>query len=450
MGRLFGTDGVRGVANKKLTCELALKIGRATSLILKKINPRPTVVIGKDTRISSDMLENSLAAGFCSSGVDVIILGVVPTPAVAYLVGKYKADAGVMISASHNPFEYNGIKVFNSKGFKLSDLLEEEIEAIVLDDAETIEFPTGSELGHIKYMKKAVQDYITHVASTVSERFDGIKVAIDASNGSASATAYELFWSLGAECFMLSDEPDGSNINDGCGSTDTTRLSKYVVENDLDLGIAFDGDADRCMCVDSEGNLVDGDNLVAIFAVDMKKNQKLRKNTAVVTVMSNFGFFAFAKENDISTFASKVGDRYVLEEMLKSGYNLGGEQSGHIIFLDHATTGDGQLTGVQLLSVIKRTGKNLKELRKVMSSYPQTTLNIKANDEAKALLFLDYEVNKIVNEVSEYLGDGGRALVRPSGTEPVIRVMVEGKDQEEIQKLAQKIADVIDERLINK
>ena len=349
MGRLFGTDGVRGVANVDLTSELALQIGRAAAMVLLKESKsaKPTVLIGKDTRASGDMLEAALTAGLCSVGCNVLSVGIVPTPAVAYLVNKYGCEAGVMISASHNPCEYNGIKIFQGNGYKLDDALENEIEAIILDNAEKIPCLTGGEVGNRIYCKTAVSDYVNHVVSTASVRFDGLSIALDCANGSASVCAKEIFTSLGAKCLMLSDTPDGTNINDNCGSTHPEELMRFVKDASLDLGLAFDGDADRMLAVDENGELVDGDKVIAICSKRMKDEGKLAKNTAVVTVMSNMGFFKFCEENDISCSKTAVGDRYVLERMLKEGYNIGGEQSGHVIFLDFATTGDGELSGVQ-------------------------------------------------------------------------------------------------------
>ena len=344
MGRLFGTDGVRGIANKDLTNELAMKIGMAAAeILIKNKKNKPTVMIGKDTRASGDMLEAALTAGFCAVGVDVLSVGVVPTPAVAYLVSKYNCDAGVMISASHNPCEYNGIKIFQGNGYKLPDETEEEIEAIILDNAEDIELKTGGEVGKRTFCKTAVEDYIQYVVSVTDIRFDGMNIALDTANGSASICAKEIFTRLGAKCHMLSDTPDGVNINKNCGSTHPEELMEFVKANKLDLGLAFDGDADRMLAVDENGNLIDGDKIIAVCSMQMKQEGKLKKDTAVVTVMSNMGFFKFCEENGIHCAKTAVGDRYVLERMLKAGYNIGGEQSGHIIFLDYATTGDGEL-----------------------------------------------------------------------------------------------------------
>ena len=451
MGRLFGTDGVRGIANTELTCELAMEIGRAAASVLADgCRHRPTFVVGSDTRASSDMLGSALIAGLCSVGADVIQLGVVPTPAVAYLVGKYKADAGVMISASHNPAEFNGIKIFNGSGYKLADMLEERIEDIILDKDYVHKLTQGDEVGKLTYAENATKDYIRHIESTVHYSLDGMKIAIDCANGSASATAPKLFKALGADAHILSAEPNGININKNCGSTHMEALAKYVVDNKLDCGIAFDGDADRCLCVDENGNIIDGDMIMAICALDLKNRGKLNGNAVVGTVMTNFGFGKFCEANGIKYVATKVGDRYVLEEMLLEDYSFGGEQSGHIIFRDFATTGDGQLTAAQLLALIKNSGKKLSELASVMTRYPQTTVNLTVSKEGKLAFFSDSEINAKIEEVKDILGKSGRILVRPSGTEPLIRIMVEGMDTKQIEALANDVADVIKDRLSDK
>ena len=365
MGRLFGTDGIRGIANSFLTCELALKVGRAAGSVLSDGSRRRLLFcVGSDTRISSDMLSFSIASGLCSVGADVIILGVVPTPAVAYLVGKYKADAGIMISASHNPAEYNGIKIFSGDGYKIPDALEEQIESLVLDGEE--QALSGTDIGKVTYASNAVKDYVDHLKSTVMNSLEGLNIAVDCANGSASVSAERLFTELGANADILHSRPDGININCDCGSTHIERLREYVLNNKLDAGVAYDGDADRCICVDDRGNIVDGDFILAICAKDMKERGKLAKNTVVGTVMTNMGFGRFCKDNGISFVATKVGDRFVLEEMLQEDYNFGGEQSGHVIFSDFASTGDGQLTSIQLLSLVKRSGSKLSELAEVM------------------------------------------------------------------------------------
>ncbi len=449
MGRLFGTDGVRGIANKDLTNDLAMKIGAAAATVLLREakSKKPTVLIGKDTRASGDMLEAALTAGLCSVGCNVLSIGIVPTPAVAYLVGLYECEAGIMISASHNPCEYNGIKIFQKTGYKLDDAIEEEIEAIILDNAEEIDIKIGGDVGNRLYSKTAVNDYIDHVVSTTDVRFDGLKIALDCANGSASVCAKEIFTRLGAKCIMLSDTPDGTNINDKCGSTHPEELMSFVKDANLDLGLAFDGDADRMLAVDENGCLVDGDKVIAICANKMKQEGSLQKDTAVVTVMSNMGFFKFCDEHGIKCAKTAVGDRYVLERMLKDGYNIGGEQSGHVIFLDYATTGDGELSGVQLVETVVKSGKKLSELASIMNVYPQVLINVKVSAEGKKKYNNDeYIIAATQKAEMELMGDG-RVLVRVSGTEPLVRVMLEGKDVEHIQRLGEEIAQVVKERL---
>ncbi len=448
MGRLFGTDGVRGVANKDLTNELAMKIGMAVAeILLENSDEKPTVMIGKDTRASGDMLEAALTAGFCSVGVNVLSVGVVPTPAIAYLVGKYNCAAGVMISASHNPCEYNGIKIFQSTGYKLPDEIEEKIEAIILDSDDAIELKIGGEVGKRTFCKTAVNDYIEHVVSATDVRFDGLNIAIDTANGSASVCAKEIFTRLGAKCHMLSDTPDGVNINRNCGSTHPQELMNFVKANNLDLGVAFDGDADRMLAVDENGELVDGDKIISICATQMKQDGVLAKNTAVVTVMSNMGFFKFCEENGINCSKTAVGDRYVLERMLKDGYNIGGEQSGHVIFLDYATTGDGELSAVKLIETIVKSGASLANLASIMKVYPQVLINVPVTPEGKMKYNNDEYIISAVQEAEMELHGDGRVLVRVSGTEPLVRVMLEGQDIDLINKLGNQIADVIRERL---
>ncbi|MBE6760737.1 MAG: phosphoglucosamine mutase [Ruminococcaceae bacterium] len=444
MGRLFGTDGARGIANKELTCEMAMNIGRAAAFVLTRENVKhPKVLIGKDTRASSNMLEMALAAGLCSVGADVVLAGFIPTPAVAYLISDCGADAGVMISASHNPCEYNGIKLFNNSGYKLPDAIEEEIEALVLDDMSPIKFPIGGDVGNVFIRHDYVDKYIDHIVGSTDVRLDGLKIALDCSNGSASYTAQRIFKALGAELHIMHANPDGENINANCGSTHMNGLIDYVNAYGMDLGLAFDGDSDRCLAVDEKGNLIDGDRLIAVFAKDLKEQGKLKGNTAVVTVMTNIGFKQFAKENGINIAQTGVGDRYVLEEMLKNDFVIGGEQSGHIIFKDFATTGDGQLTGVQFASIMAKTGKTASELADVMQVFPQTMVNVSASPELKALLKTDEDIKNAIDSVSKKLGDEGRILVRASGTEPLIRVMLEGKNIKEIAALADSVAAVI-------
>lgn len=450
MGRLFGTDGARGIAVTELTCELAMNIGRAAAIVLTKQKThkgKARILIGKDTRISSDILESALIAGITSVGADVELLGVVPTPAVAYLVRYYGADAGVMISASHNSVEYNGIKLFSSTGFKLPDDVENEIEALILDTPEKMTLVDGSDVGRVRTMYGAVSEYNEHIQSTVGGKFQGLLVAIDCANGSASATAESLFYKFGAEYVYINNEPDGLNINDKCGSTHIEQLVELVKKRGCDVGFAFDGDADRCLAVDEKGDIIDGDKLIAILSRYMKEMGTLKNNTAVVTVMSNLGFHRFMNENKIETVCTKVGDRYVLEEMLNNGYNIGGEQSGHIIFLDHATTGDGQLTAVQTLELLSKCKRPLSQLVKDIPDFPQLLVNVKITEDKKGLWDKTQKITDIIAQAEQAMGENGRILVRESGTEPLVRVMIEGKDEKEVRHWTNLIADTVRECL---
>ncbi len=448
MGRLFGTDGARGIANKELTCELAMNIGRAAAMVLtEQSDKKPVVIIGKDTRLSSDMLEGAIIAGLCSVGADVITLGVVPTPAVALLVRNYNADAGIMISASHNPYEFNGIKIFSSNGFKLPDTLENEIEEIVLDNVKQYDKAYMEKLGKVTVSEAGLDDYINHVIGTVPERPEGLRVAFDCSNGSASRTAEAIFSGLGIECHMMNAQPDGVNINKNCGSTHIEALAEYVKENKLDCGIAFDGDADRCLAIDENGELVDGDFIIAMCALDLKERGMLKNNTAVGTILTNMGFNKFCEKNQINFEATKVGDRYVLDSMVKNGYSIGGEQSGHVIFLDYCTTGDGQTTAAQILSLMKRKNKKLSEAAEVMKRYPQVMVNVKISPQGKKKVGSDSDIQAKVSEVENLLEGHGRIVVRESGTEPLVRVMLEGTDYDEINRLANETAEVVKRKL---
>ena len=449
MGRIFGTDGARGVANTEISWTLAMDIGRAAAMVVARDHHKrkPVFLVGHDTRISHDMLESAIAAGLCSVGADVVTLGTVPTPAVAYLVANSDADAAIMLSASHNPYEFNGIKIFGAEGFKLTDEEEMEIEEIVLDHVLPYDLKWNDELGVIRSGETLVEQYIDHIVSTVEGDLSGIRVAADCANGSASATAAKIFAKLGADVTILNDKPNGVNINDNCGSTHIDVLGKYVRENGFDLGVAFDGDADRCLAVDESGELVDGDKLIAIFSSQMKREGKLANDTAVVTVMSNMGFFKFAEQAGIHVEKTSVGDRYVLQNMLEHGHCIGGEQSGHIIFREFMTTGDGQLTAVQLLRAIKKSGKKLSELAQLMQVYPQVILNVRADKEMKRMVKVDEGVLKRQQQLEEGMNGNGRILVRPSGTEPVIRIMVEGLDREAIMNAAKSMEQIIIERL---
>ncbi|TYQ15893.1 UNVERIFIED_CONTAM: phosphoglucosamine mutase [Acetivibrio alkalicellulosi] len=448
MGILFGTDGVRGIANLELTAELSYKLGQAGAYVLtSEANHTPKILVGMDTRISGDMLKSALVAGLCSVGAEVINLGVVPTPAVAYLVRAYKADAGVVISASHNSFEFNGIKFFNSLGYKLSDDLEKRIESIVLDNTESIILPTGDKVGREIMANSPSDDYVNYIKTTVDNGFDKIKIAIDCANGAAYKAAPKALSELGAQVFVINNEPNGININRNCGSTHMEGLRDFVVKNNADIGLAFDGDADRVLAVDETGKIIDGDQIMSIIGLELKNKGKLSKDTIVATVMSNLGLDMMAKREGLSIVKTKVGDRYVLENMVENGYVLGGEQSGHIIFLQHNTTGDGLLTGVQLLNVLKSTGKKLSELATKMQVLPQVLKNAKVKNENKNSYLEDQVVSDMCKKLENDFSGEGRVLIRPSGTEPLIRVMIEGKDREYITNKAVELVRVIEERL---
>ncbi len=448
MGKLFGTDGVRGVANSELTIELAYRLGQAGAYVLtKEKHHKPTILIGCDTRISGEMLTAAMVAGICSVGANAISVGIVPTPAVAYLTREYEADAGVVISASHNPVEYNGIKFFNNAGYKLSDALEEEIEVLVFNNNEGIELPTGTEIGRVTYRSECIYDYIRYAKRQVKARFEGLKVVIDCANGASYVSAPEALQELGAEVVIIHNEPDGTNINKACGSTHMEDLKAYVVQVGADIGFAFDGDADRCLAVDEHGQYVDGDELMAICGNYMKQQGTLKQDTIVGTVMSNLGFTLMGKEQGINVVQTKVGDRYVLEHMLEKGYNIGGEQSGHIIFLDENTTGDGLLTALHVLEVMKATGQTLSELKSIMTVLPQVLINANVSTEKKNDYTSDPTIVAAIKELEDKFEGSGRVLIRPSGTEPLVRVMIEGKNKAELERDARALATLIEERL---
>ncbi len=446
MSRMFGTDGVRGIANKELTVDLAYKLGKAGALVLTQCTSKPRIIVGMDTRISGDMLESALVAGILSVGAEALCLGVVPTPAVAYLTKKYKAEAGVVISASHNPVEYNGIKFFNKDGFKLSDELEDKIQKLIESDFEGINIPTGGMLGRKYIGEDAINDYVEFAKSTIDGDLSGMKIAVDCANGAAYKTSVKALKELGAEVFIINSDPDGININKDCGSTHPEDLMKFVVENRCNLGLAFDGDADRCLAIDEKGNLVNGDFMMVIAAKHLKSIGKLNHDTVVVTVMSNLGLHIALKEAGIKTVSTKVGDRYVLEEMAKEGYSIGGEQSGHVIFLDFNTTGDGLVSGLQLAETVKSTGKPLSELAATMKELPQVLVNAKVPNNMKDIHEKDEEIMADIKEMEEKMAGCGRVLIRPSGTEPLVRVMLEGENQEEIDKMAHDLAKKIEEK----
>ena len=447
MRKYFGTDGVRGVANTELNCDLAYKLGRAGGFVLAKGKEKVKVIVGKDTRVSGDMLESSLIAGLMSVGCDVITVGVVPTPAVAYLTKKYEADCGVVISASHNPVEYNGIKFFNKDGYKLDDELELKIEQYI-DDINKVDYmPTGCNVGKKINKEDAQRDYIEYLKSIINIDFKGLKVVLDCANGASYNVAPIVFSELGANVITINSNPDGNNINDNCGSTHPKGLQETVLLNKADLGLAYDGDADRLIAVDENGKIVDGDHIMILSAIHLKNKNKLAQDTLVVTVMSNIGLIIAAKEHGINLATTSVGDRYVLEEMKKSGYNLGGEQSGHMIFLDYNTTGDGVLSSLILAQIVFEEGKTLSELASVMTQYPQVLVNARIKNENKNRYMEYKDIKDEIERIENLLDGSGRVLIRPSGTEPLVRVMLEGKEEGHIRELATNLANLIQEKL---
>lgn len=449
MARLFGTDGVRGVANEELTPLLAMQLGQAGAYVLtKETNHKPTIMVGCDTRISGDMLANALMAGVCSVGANAVYVGVVPTPAVAYLTRKYKVDAGVVISASHNPVEFNGIKFFDANGYKLPDAMEDEIEELIKSNMEGVNFPTGSGVGKIKYRTDACEEYINHSIQSVNINLSGMKIVVDCAEGASYYTSVEALKELGANVVAIHNMPDGTNINANCGSTHMQELCARVVYEKADLGIAFDGDADRMLAVDENGKLVDGDQIMAIIGNFMKQQGTLKKDMIVVTVMSNLGMTLMAQREGITLEQTKVGDRYVLERMQEIGANLGGEQSGHIIMLDRNTTGDGLLSALLLLEVLVNTGKPLSELASVMEVLPQALVNAKVPNHKKDR-YMEYpEIADAIEKLNAKFAGEGRVLIRPSGTEPKVRVMIEGKDQALIELEAKKLAELIQNTML--
>ena len=453
MGKLFGTDGIRRIANTELTPELVYKVAKAGAYVLSKhTSHTPTILIGRDTRISGTLIESAMTAGFLSYGANVKLLGVIPTPAVAFLTRKFKADASVVISASHNTFEFNGIKFFSNKGMKISDELEEEIEE-VMDSGKINELTAISEnIGVSEYKEDLINEYVYFFRKNFDENIEKINkedfiVGIDTANGATYKVADEIFTALGIKHKIINNTPDGININNNCGSTHLEKLKEFVLKNNLSLGVAFDGDGDRCLAVDEKGNEIDGDIIMAIISKYLLEKDKLSKNTVVATVMSNLGLKKYTENNNLELKQTKVGDRYVLEEMLKNGYNLGGEQSGHIILLDYNPTGDGILTSLMLIQAILEIGKKTSEVTKIIELYPQVLINAKVSSDKK----YDYEKNEeIKNEIEklekEFDGNG-RVLIRPSGTEPLVRVMIEGENQEYITKKAKEIANLIENKL---
>lgn len=444
MSRMFGTDGVRGVAGTELTIELATKLGMAGAYVLtREQEHKPTIIVGCDTRISGGMLASALMAGICGVGANAIYVGVVPTPAIAYLTRKHKVDAGVVISASHNPMEFNGIKFFNGEGYKLKDELEDEIEALIRNNMKDVPIPTGSGVGKIEYRFDIREEYINFMKRRVPVDLSGLKIVVDCAEGASYYTSVKTLKELGANLVSIHTDPDGTNINSNCGSTHMSELQARVVYEKADIGIAFDGDADRMLAVDERGQLVDGDQVMAIIGNHMKKEGKLKQNTIVVTVMTNLGFSLMGERENIHIEKTKVGDRYVLENMLENGYNLGGEQSGHIIFLDDNTTGDGLLSALHLLKVMVDTKEKLSDLASVMEVLPQALVNAKVPNHKKEHYMEYAEIAEAIQVLEEKFNGEGRVLIRPSGTEPLVRVMIEGKNQQEIEKDAKALAELI-------
>lgn len=444
MSRLFGTDGVRGIANSELTPELAFELGKAGAYVLSKETEKPLILIGMDTRISGDMLESAISAGIQAVGGDVIRVGVVPTPAVAFLVKYYNADAGVMISASHNPFEYNGIKFFNRDGFKLDDSVEDEIEDIIVRHVDVNSHITGEKLGRSQQAEEnSVEIYSGFLKAAADIDLGGRKIVLDCANGAAYQVAEKVYRELGAKTVVIADKPNGININLNCGSTHTENLQKVVLEENAFMGMAFDGDADRLIAVDEKGNVIDGDRLICIAAGLLQKKGKLSGNVVTTTVMSNLGLHKYLEKQDIKVDVTDVGDRYVLERMRKTGCSVGGEQSGHIIFLDYTTTGDGILSSLQVLKAIIESGKTASELAEEIEIFPQVLVNAKVKNENKEVFHKDDEVVAKIAEVEEKLAGEGRVLIRPSGTEPLVRVMIEGADSARILAMAEELSDLI-------
>ena len=446
MGKLFGTDGIRGIVGKTLTAELAFQVGQSVAVVLQEeLGRKPLITIGKDTRISSDMLEAALIAGICSVGGDVLLLGTIPTPAVAFLTIQEKADAGVVISASHNPYEYNGIKVFNGQGYKLSDAMEERVEQLILNHAE-MPVKSGGELGRCRNSAQEMHaDYIDHLLATIGCDLSGLRVLVDCANGAAAATAPDLFQRLPVMADFINIDPDGVNINNGCGSTHLEQLATMTVAGKYQLGIAFDGDADRCLLVDEEGHTIDGDKIMAVCSMDLRRSGKLTNNTVVATVMSNLGLHEFCRREGIDLVCTAVGDRHVLEKMVACDYAIGGEQSGHMIFREYATTGDGELTALQFLKALKASGKPASELAGCCAQYPQELINVALSHVPgeKERIMASPALQQAVREREKALGEEGRILLRPSGTEALIRVMVEARTDEIARKIAEDLSEVV-------
>ena len=457
MRKYFGTDGIRRIANTELTPELVYKVAKAGAYVLSKhTDHAPTILIGRDTRLSGTLIESAMVAGFLSYGANVKLLGVIPTPAVAYLTRKLKADASVVISASHNTYEFNGIKYFSNKGMKIPDELEEEIEEVM--ESGKLEELTAvkNKIGVSEYRQDLLEEYVYFFRKNFDDTFEKLlstnslrndfTVAIDTANGATSVVAEKVFKSLGINYKIINNHPNGININENCGSTHLEGIKKYVVENHFSLGVAYDGDGDRCLAIDEKGNEIDGDKIMAIISHHLKQKGTLNQDTIVATVMSNLGLHRYAENNNMQLIQTKVGDRYVLEEMLKNGYNLGGEQSGHVIMLDYNPTGDGILTSLMLIQSILEQGKTASEVADIIKLYPQVLMNAKVNNDKKYDYETDEEVQEEIKKLQEEFAGNGRVLIRPSGTEPLVRVMIEGEDQKEITKKAEKIAKLIEKK----
>ena len=450
MRKYFGTDGIRRIANTELTPDLVFRVAKAGAYVLSKHSDHtPTILIGRDTRISGTLIESAMTSGFLSYGANVKLLGVLPTPAVAYLTKKYNADASVVISASHNTFEFNGVKYFSNKGMKISDEIEEEIEEIMDSEKLSTLTAVGDKIGIAESKSEYIDEYVNFFYDLFKDSFKDskFKVAIDTANGATYDVAKRIFTKLGINHEIICNNPNGININDKCGSTYLNNISNYVVKNKFDLGLAYDGDGDRCLAVDENGEIIDGDIIMAIISKYLKSNNKLKKDTVVATVMSNLGLNKYSENNNLGLIQTKVGDRYVLEEMLKNGYNFGGEQSGHVIMLDYNPTGDGILTSLMLLTAILNENKKVSEVKKIINIYPQVLINAKVASDKKYDFEKDEEIQKEIKALEEEFSGNGRVLIRPSGTEPKVRVMIEGSDKEYITKKAQALANLIESKL---
>lgn len=446
MGKLFGTDGIRGVANLELTPQLAYKVGRAAGYVLSK-DKKGKVIVGQDTRLSGELLKAALVSGLMSIGLDVEVTGVIPTPGIAYLTRTGEYLAGVVISASHNPFEHNGIKFFSADGYKLPDRVEDQIEELIFDDTKIYKNATHADVGSMKYSEELLHKYEEYLIEISNVDLTGMKIAIDIGNGALYKIAQNVLEKLGAEVVVVNDKPNGMNINDNCGSTNPGIIQNLVLETKADMGMSFDGDADRIIAVDEKGNIIDGDHILAICATYLKEHGRLNNNTAVGTIMSNIGLKKYLNSIGVDLVQTKVGDRYILEEMISKDYVIGAEQSGHVVFLEYNTTGDGLATGLHLLEVAKKSGKPLSELNNLMTSYPQVLINAKVRNDLKNNYMSFPEVKEEIEKIENEFGETGRVVIRPSGTEPLIRVMIEGEDEKLMEEKARELSDFIELKL---